>query len=375
MSNSWVEVSKKTILSNLAQYQKVVGPQVAIMPIVKSNAYGHGMIAVAKLVAPKVKWIGVVNLAEGLVLRQNGIRKRIMVLSYCQPELLEGGIKQNIELPIYDLSQARVISSIAKKIKKIARVHVKVDTGATRIGILASQASDFIKKISQLPNIKIEGIFSHFAASEENKKYTRQQLAVFNQILIQLEKSKIKIPYQHFACSAATLVEKKSHFNLIRLGLGLYGLWPSGTVKKIAQQQYPWLKLKPALSWKTNIIQVKDIPAGTKVGYGLTYTAKKRMRIAVLPVGYFEGYDRRLGNFGRVLIKGKYCPVIGRICMNLMMVDISGIKEVKVSDEVVLLGQQGKAQINAEELAEKIGTINYEVVTRINPVLTRVYLQ
>jgi len=371
MYSSWLEISKSAILHNLAQYQRIVGKKVEIMPIVKSNAYGHDMIEVAKLVAPKVNWLGVVSLGEALALRQNNIKKRIFVLSYAQARYLKEGIKQGIDLPVYDLEYAKMISKQASQLKKIAKVHIKIDTGTSRVGILPKVAVEFIKKVSLLPNLKIEGVYSHFAASEENQTFTKFQLQSFNQVLADFKKEGINIPIKHFACSAAALVEPKSHFNLIRLGLGLYGLWPSEQAKKIALTQYPWLKLKPALVWKTKVIQVKDIPAGTKVGYGCSYTAKKKMKLGVLAVGYWEGYDRHLSNQGEVLIKNKRCRVLGRVCMNLIMVDISKVRGVKAGDEVILLGKG----VPAEELAEKIGTINYEIITRINPVLPRIYLK
>jgi alanine racemase len=370
MYNSWIEISKSAILHNLAQYQRLVGKEVVVMPIIKSNAYGHGMVPVAKLLSPKVKWLGVVSLGEALELRKNKIKNRIFVLSYAQSRYLSEGIKQEIDLPVYDLAYAKIISKTTQQLKKKARIHIKIDTGASRVGVLAKEALLFIKKVKSLPNLEIVGLYSHFAASEENQIYTKFQLANFNKVLAELEKARINIPYRHFACSAAALVEPKAHFNLIRLGLGLYGLWPSPLAKRIAQRQYPWLNLKPALAWKTKISQVKEIPAGTKVGYGCTYTAKRKIKIAVLPVGYWEGYDRHLSNKGEVLIKNKKCPVVGRICMNLTMVDISKVRGVKAGDEVVLLGKG----ITAEDLAEKIVTINYEVVTRINPILERRYL-
>ncbi len=371
MYNSWVEISRSAIIHNLGQYQRLVGSEVAVMPIVKSNAYGHGMVEIAKLVAPRVKWLGVVSLGEALALRRLGIKRRIFVLSYIPQSYLKEGIKQKIDLPIYDLESAKLINAVATKLKIRARVHIKVDTGATRVGILTPQVGGFVQQLATLSNLKIEGIYSHFAASEENQKYTEFQLKRFQQVLADL---KIKIPIRHFACSAASLVEPKTHFNLIRLGLGLYGLWPSELVRKLIQKKHHWLELKPALTWKTRIIQVKDIPAKTKVGYGCSYTAKTKMRIAVIAVGYWEGYDRHLSNQGEVLIGGKRCPLVGRICMNISMIDVSKVGDVKIGQEVVLLGKQGREEITAEELAEKIGTINYEVVTRINPILERRYL-
>lgn len=371
MYQSFVEISKSAILYNLKQYQKIVGKSVEVMPIVKSNAYGHGMVEIAKIVSPKVGWIGVVSLGEALELRKNKIPKKIFVLSYCQKNLLEEGIKKKVSLPVYDLDYAKLISRTAKKIHQNALVHVKIDTGTSRVGILPSEAIDFAKKINKLPNLKIEGIFSHFAASEENKDYTKKQLDDFKEVLLNLEKAGIKIFYRHFGCSAASLVEPNSHFNMIRLGLGLYGLWPSEMAEKIALTKYPWLKLQPALTWKTKIIQVKELPKGTKVGYGCSYVAKKKIKMAVLAVGYFEGYDRHLSNLGEVVVKNKKCPVIGRVCMNLTMVDVSKVKNAKPGDEVVLLGRG----VTAEDLAKKIGTINYEVVTQINPMLPRIYLK
>ncbi|MFA6215129.1 MAG: alanine racemase [Patescibacteria group bacterium] len=371
MYNSWLEISKSAILHNLAQYQRIVGKTVEIMPIVKSNAYGHGLVEVAKIVSPKVKWLGVVSLGEALNLRQNGIKNKIFVLSYAQSRYLEPGIKQNIELPVYDLAYAKLISQKAARLRKTALIHVKIDTGASRVGVLAADAIEFILELAKLPNLKINGIYSHFAAAEENQKYSKFQLDKFNKILAELSRFKICIPYRHFVCSAATLTEDKAYFNLIRLGLGLYGLWPSKQTQKIAQKKYPWLKLIPALAWKTKVIQVKEVPAGTYVGYGCTFKTKKKTKLAVLAVGYWEGYDRHLSNIGEVIIKNKKCPVIGRVCMNLTMVDVSLVKDVKADDEVTLLG----GGVTADELADKIGTINYEVVTRVNPLLPRFYLK
>jgi len=368
MYQSFVEISRSAILHNLKQYQKIVGKSVEVMPIVKSNAYGHGMVEVAKIVSPKVKWIGVVSLGEALELRKNNIRKKIFVLSYAQSRYLEQGIKQNISLPVYDLKYAKLISKIAKKLKKNALIHIKVDTGTGRLGILPKDAFIFIKKIKEISNLKIEGIFSHFAASEENQKYTKEQLDSFNNVLEKLEEERIKIPYKHFSCSAATLVAPKAHFNMVRIGLSLYGLWPSPQAKKLALKNYPWLKLKPALVWKTKIVQVKFLPKGKKIGYGCTYTAKKKIKMAVLAVGYWEGYNRHYSNNNDVVIKNKRCPVIGRVCMNLTMVDVSKVKNVKAGDEVFLIG----GGVGADELAEKI-TINYEIVTQINPILPRIY--
>jgi len=241
MYNSWLEISKSAILHNLAQYQKIVGPKVEIMPVVKSNAYGHGMIEVAKLVSPKVKWLGVASLGEALELRKNNIRKRIFVLSYVDRKNYELGIKNKVDLPLYSLQAARAISAKAKRLRINARIHLKIDVGTTRVGVLAKDALGFIKKVKSLPNIKIVGIYSHFASSEENQSFTAQQLSAFNWVIEEARKEGIEFEFKHIGCSAATLVEPKSHFNMIRLGVSLYGLWPSAQAKKIGLKNYPWL--------------------------------------------------------------------------------------------------------------------------------------
>ena len=375
MYNSWVEVSRSSILHNLTAYQRLVGKNIEVVPILKSNAYGHGMPEIAKLVAPKVRWLGTASLGEALALRQQGIRKKLLVLSYAPYKLLAEGIRQNISLPLYDIAYAKQIHAVGQRVGKPGRVHIKIDTGATRVGARPESALDFIRQVSRLPGIKIEGLWSHFASSEDNQGYSKKQLWSFARVLQELEAYNIELPYYHFACSAATVTQPLSRFNMIRLGLSLYGLWPSNEVKKIARVKKFNLTLRPAMTWKTKIIQVKDIPNGTKIGYGGSFTAKKKMRLAVLAAGYWEGYDRKLSNTGEVLVHAQRCPVVGRVCMNIMMVDVSKIKNAKAGDEVVLLGRQGQAEINAEELAEKIGTINYEVVTRVNPLLPRVMVK
>ena len=386
MYASWVEVSRSALLYNVKQYQRLIGSNASVLPVIKSNAYGHGMLGVAKILAPKVRWLGVVNLAEALELRRVGIKKKILVLSYAQPELLGQGITQDVSLPVYTEAFARQISKMARSVGRVARLHIKIDTGTSRVGFLPGEVAGVIKRIDQLPNIAIEGVWSHFASSEENQSFTSQQLKKFSQVLARLEKEGIEIPFKHFACSAAMVTTPAAYFNLARLGLSLYGLWPSKKVELIARHRYPWLSLKPALAWKTKIIQIKDVPAGSKISYGGTATVKKKTKLAVLAVGYWEGFDRRLSSRGQVLIGGRRCPVLGRICMNLTMVDVSKVKNVKAGDEVVLVGQQacpplpsglrrGRGVVTADELAEKIGTINYEVVTRINPLLSRVYVK
>ncbi len=371
-SFSWLEINKSALIFNLKQYRRIIGPKIKLMAIIKSNAYGHGMVGVAKIIEPKVDWFGVVNLAEALELRKNKIRRPILVLSYYSKNDLKDAILKNVSLVIYNLDRAKLLSRLGKELRRTARIQIKIDTGTSRLGILGQDAGEFIRQVQKLPNLKIEGVFSHFAASEENQSYTQKQLEQFNKVLAEFETADQIL--KHFASSAATLIRKDSHYNLIRLGIALYGLWPSDQTRKDTLKKYPWFKLEPALTWKTKIIQIKNLPARTYVGYGCSYRTKRKTKLAILPIGYWEGFDRHLGNQGEVLIGGQRCPILGRICMNLTMVDATEVKNVKENNEVVLIGRQGQEEIRAEDLARKVGTINYEVVTRINPLLPRLYL-
>lgn len=372
---TWLEISASAIRHNINQFKKVVSKKTELMAVVKSNAYGHGMVEVAKIaVKTGVKWLGTVNLDEALELRKASIKTRILVFSYWHPDKLAEAVKKNITLTVYSYSAARDISAIAKKLHKIARVHFKVDTGTSRLGARTDFALALIRKISDLPNIQIEGIFSHLADSENlNQKFTNQQIDQFEKLITQLEEQGITIPINHIACSAATLLNQRSHFNLVRIGISLYGLWSvekdGARVKKLHKQ----FGLRPALSWYTTIVQVKELAAHTPVGYGCTYTTTKRTKLAIIPIGYWEGFDRRLSNCGEVLIQGKRCPVRGRICMNLTMVDVTHLPNVRAGERVTLIGRDGEAEVTSDDIAKKIGTINYEVVTRINPLLPRLY--
>jgi len=364
-----IVIDKKAIENNLKQFKKIIGRGVLLMPVVKSNAYGHGMTEIAKIcdLSPFVDRICVVNLDEAIKLINEGIKKPIMILSFYElnEQKIQIAIKNQVIFPIYLKEQIKFLEKISNKINTKVKVHLKIDTGTSRIGIMPEQTLDFIKEIKKLKHLYLEGIWSHFASSEENLEYTEKQRNVFIKTIKDLQNNNIEIPIKHFACSAATIFHKNSHFNAVRLGLSLYGLYPNEKSKKI-------IKLQSALSWSTSIIQIKTLPKGTKVGYGGTYTTKKSTRLAVLPVGYWDGLDRKLSNNGQVLIGGKKCPIIGRICMNLTMIDISKIKTANVGDSVVIIGKQKNADISVDELAKQVGTINYEIVDRINPLITRI---
>ena len=372
---TWVEISTHALRYNISQFKKILSPTVHIMAVVKSNAYGHGMYKTAQIVSlNKNIWIGTVNLDEALELRKNGIHSKILVLSFFDPMQLEKAIKQNITLTIYGLQAAKKINRAASKLGKKAVIHFKVDTGTSRLGLLPDKSVETIQKIQLLKNIKLEGIFTHFADAEnQNQKVTNNQIAVFKEVIEMLDDLGIEIPIKHCACSAATILNTASHFDLVRIGISLYGLYsiePNGTKSRRIKKR---LGLKPALAWRTKIIQIKTIPAGSSVGYGRTFKTKRAMKIALIPVGYWDGLDRRNSNNGIVIIKGQRCSIRGRICMNLTMIDVTHLKTVCTGDIVTLIGKDGKSEITVDEIAQNTKTINYEVITRINPLIPRIF--
>lgn len=370
---TWVEIKKSNIQYNLKQFRKIVGKRIKIMAIVKANAYGHGILDFAKIVCDsEVDYLGVVNLDEALYLKKSGIKIPVFILSFYElsSKKIEQALKQKIEFPIYTTEQIKFLSKIAKKINKQVNVHIKVDTGISRIGVFPEQIKDFITEIKKFSNLKINGMFTHYADSEsKDQTYTSSQTKKFKNIVNEMD-----IPLIHAGCSASTINNSATFFNLVRIGIAMYGLWPSGSTKIFAKKKMKHFNLRPALSWKTSIIQVKTLPKGSFVGYDRTVQVKQRTIIAVLPVGYWDGYDRGLSNCGQVLIQGVKCSVIGNICMNITMVNVSKLKDVKAGDEVVLLGKQANQEIKAEDIASKINTINYEIITRINQSIPRIYV-
>ncbi len=372
-SLTWVEISRKALLHNLRQFKKRVGKKTKIMAVVKSNAYGHGLLEVAQVVASKVDWLGVNSLEEGILLRQAGIDQSILVLGYTPLSSLRLVIENDLSFVVYHQKNITKANQEAKKLKKIAKIHLKLETGTNRQGIRVEKLLPLAQSCHQKEGVRIEGIYTHYANIEDtlDPSYAQEQLKKFKEAQKLLKKQSMKIPLKHTACTAATILFKETYFNLVRLGIGLYGLWPSRETKISAQEKGIKINPKPVLTWKTKIAQVKEVAQGETVGYGRTFTAGRKTKIAVLPVGYRDGYDRGLSNQGRVLLKGYSAPIIGRVCMNMVMTDVTDIPRIKAEDEVVLIGRQGREEISAEEMAQKIGTINYEVATRINPLIPR----
>ena len=368
---TWVAISKRALRHNLLTFKKIIGPKRLLMPVIKSNAYGHGLVEVAKFcdTNPLVDRLCVVNLEEALILIKAKIKKSLIILGIYETDnkKLAIAIKKNVVFPVYTHEQAIILGRIARRLKKKVSVHVKIDTGASRIGILPDNALTFVRQLRKNRHLIIEGLWSHFSSSENNAKETHRQTKLFEKVVATLEKNHIDIPIKHMAGSASTILYPASHCTAVRFGISLYGLHPDTATTSL-------VRLKPVLSWKTMVIQVKTIPKGSRISYGGIYIAKRETKLAILPIGYWDGLPRHLSNRADVLIRGKRCPIRGRICMNLTMVDVSDILDIKAGETATIIGRDKKEAITAEELAGSAGTINYEIVSRINPLIPRQFV-
>lgn len=369
---TWVEISKAALINNIEQFLKIIGPNVRFGALLKANAYGHGLIEVAKIVSDYKKerqtknefWFGVDSLEEGSGLRKAGFKEPILAMGYIPKDRLGEVAKNDLRIFVYD---TETISALAKLNQSI-KVHLKIDTGMSRLGVQENDALELAKLIKQTPNLELEGIATHLA-KEEDPEFSKRQFDIFNKVLSVLKNEGIEPLIIHTAKSAVTAIYLESHFNLVRIGGSLYGLW--GNKAEIKPEN---LNVQPVCVWKTKIAQIKKIKKGTRVSYSLTEKVERDSVVAILPVGYYDGYDRGLSGIGQVLIKEKFCKVLGRVCMNMTIVDITDVLGPKVENEVVLLGQQGGQKITAEDIAQRINTNNYEITTRINPLLPRIII-
>lgn len=369
---NWVEISKKALINNIKVIRRKIGPGILLAPCVKANAYGHGLIEISKLaISGGADWLCVNALFEAKILRQAGIKSPIYIMGYVPGNDLKEAIRLNCRLIVYNRETVVRLAKEAGPLRKKAIIHIKIETGNNRQGVLINDLLDFVGFTKKFPQIEIEGMATHFANIEDInpqsplRKFPVQQLENFKSAIRLLEKNGIRIPIRHCANSAATILYPETYFEMVRPGIAVYGLWPSEEVKISAQKKHAFLKLQPVLSWKTRIAQIKEVPAGGYIGYGCTYRAKAKMKLAILPIGYYDGYDRRFSNKSHVLIRGEPAAVRGRVCMNIIMADVTKIPRAAVEDEVTLIGKDGKREITADYLAELIGSINYELTTRI----------
>ena len=370
---TWVEVSRSALVANARTLKRAAGPKVALMAVVKSNAYGHGIPeTVSGLSQAPIDWFGVDALNEAERVRAAGTKKPVLVLGYTPMNDAARAVRQGFSLIVYNKENVARLAKVATR-RRPAKIHLKLETGTSRQGIMPEALPAFAAYLKRLPNVIVEGVSTHYANIEDttDPAYAMGQRERFESMVRQLAKSGVRPPMVHSACSAAVLLYPETHYAMVRSGIALYGLWPSKETRVSAAQRGKSPSLHPALSWKTMVAQIKELPEGAPVSYGLTERLGRRSRTAVIPVGYWDGFDRKLSSVGRVLIRGKRAKVLGRVCMNMCVVDVTDIPGVKLEDEVTLIGRQGKDAIAAEDVAAVVGTINYEIVTRINPLIPR----
>lgn len=374
---SWVEISASAYAQNLSFIRRLLGPRVEIGAVTKANAYGHGWELIAPLaMAHGAASFCVHSLDEALQLRRAGYRQDILIMGQVMRSRLPEVIDQGLTLAIFDGETGAAILDLKRPWPRPLKVHLKIESGTYRQGVCDDELRSLADTLKTAPDIDIEGAYTHFANIEDTTQhdYADGQRRRFRRALDLLADLDVRPRKLHTACSAAALLFPDTHYDMVRLGISQYGFWPSRETQLSYQLQggvSPREALRPVLSWKCHVGQVKTVPADSFIGYGCTYQATRPSRLAILPVGYSDGYDRALSNAGHVLIRGRRAPVRGRICMNLTMVDVTDIPDVTTEDEVVLLGRQGEQEIRAEDLAQITGTIHYEVMTRLRPDLPR----
>jgi len=343
--------------------KEIVGPHVDILVSLKADAYGHGAMKVARTVLHNgASMLGVATVSEATPLREAGITAPILVFGYIPLWQMREAARLGVTATLYAIEAAQALSRAALALQKTMKVHIKVDTGMSRLGIRYEQIDEIsalVREVNRLPGLELEGLYTHFAnADASDQSYTLKQLNRFQQVLEQLEKQGLCPPIVHACNSAATISLPAAYYNMVRVGVAVYGLDPSADVR------LP-VGFRAALSFKTQVAQVKIVPAGEGISYGCTYITKQPTRIAILPVGYADGFRRAPKNWGSVLIHGQEAPILGRVCMDQCMIDVTHIPQTRIGDEVVLIGRQGNAELTAETVAERLGTINYEVVSEI----------
>ncbi len=372
----WVEVDSSALIHNIRQFRALIGEKRKLLAVVKANAYGHGIVEVSRIAAASgADWLGVHSPQEGALLRQQGLTCPVLVLGYTPLDELRDALAIDLRLTVYNSETLSRLAEACRSLRKKAFVHVKVETGTYRQGVSERDFLAFVRRAQEFPELVVEGISSHFANIEDttDHSYAQLQLENFQRFLRLLGKSGLAIPLKHMSCTAAAILFPETYFDLVRVGIGLYGLWPSReTLLSCRLQNRKPLLLKPVLSWKTRVAQLKKAPPGAFIGYGCTYRTGRQTRLAVLPVGYYDGYSRRLSNSSYVLIRGRRAPLRGRVAMDFIAVDTTDIPGVEIEDEAVLIGRDGEERVTAEDLAVLEGTINYEIVTRIHPGIPRI---
>jgi alanine racemase len=378
----WAEVDLEAIAANVRELRRLTDPRAKLMAVVKADGYGHGACEVARAaLAAGAEWLGVARLHEAVRLRESGLAAPLLVLGYTPAEDAERLVELDLRQSVYSLAAAEAYAAASRRRGGKIRVHLKVDTGMGRLGLVPAalargEAGDAVgeelvrtaQDIARLPGLEVEGIFTHFAASDSaDKTHARGQLRLFLEVLARLKRDGLEFAVRHAANSAAVIDLPESHLDLVRPGIALYGLRPSDEV------DLSRIRLTPAMALKTRIVHLKEVPAGTCVSYGMTHRTSAPTVIATIPTGYADGYRRLLSSRGEMLVGGRRVPVVGRVCMDLTMLDLGAVPSARIEDEVVIFGRQGNEAITADDLARALGTINYEIVCDLTPRVMRVY--
>ncbi|MEZ4266154.1 MAG: alanine racemase [Myxococcota bacterium] len=374
--SSWCSVSSEALTHNVGIFRRRLSSGARLGIVVKANAYGHGLLESARtFVSAGADWLIVNSVDEALALRAGELEAPIYICGRVQPARAGDVVAADARCVIYDNELAGALDAAARAAGRVVPVHLKIETGNHRQGLVLRDALALGRLAAALPGLELEGVATHFADIEDttDHRFAGQQVAAFAAARQAFIEAGLAVPIVHSANSAATILFPETHGDLVRVGLAAYGLWPSPETFATAIQIHAQggdgflPELRPALSWRARVAQVKDVPTGAFVGYGRTFRATWPMRVAILPVGYHEGYDRRLSNLAHVLVKGVRAPVRGRVCMNMMMVDVTHIPDVRAGEIATLMGQDGEERVSAEQLAGWMGSINYEVVSRIHP--------
>ncbi|MCR5108672.1 MAG: alanine racemase [Lachnospiraceae bacterium] len=367
----FAEISLDAVRENIKNMHSMTDENTKMIIVIKANGYGHGALKIAEGLenTDYVFGYATATAEEAFNLRDNGVKKAILILGYTFPDNYTEMIEEDIRPTVFKSETAIQLNETAKRLNKKAKIHIKVDTGMSRIGFTCDEEGlKNIEEINKLPNIDIEGIFTHFArADERNKDNVKEQLSKFLGFVKKCEERGISIKYKHASNSAGILELKEANLDIVRAGITVYGLWPSEEMDRSR------IKLIPAMKIKSSVVYIKILPAGIPISYGGTYITDKDTRVATIPVGYADGYPRSLSNKGYVLIRGKRAPILGRVCMDQMMVDVTDIPEAKEYDEVILLGAMGDESITAEDIGKLSGRFNYEFVCDISERVPRVY--
>ncbi|MBQ3045030.1 MAG: alanine racemase [Clostridia bacterium] len=367
---SFARIDLSAVKNNFDALANLLQPGVKTMAIVKANAYGHGAVRVAKALENRADYFAVADIQEALELRENGINNPILILSYTSTYHYEELIENSIIPTVYNYADAVKLSQTAVEMSKKAVIHIAVDTGMNRIGFKDNEESaDIVKKISELPNIEIEGIFTHFACADcMDKSFVAVQKQRFDDFISSLEERGLCIPVKH-CCNSAATIDCDSHYDMVRMGIALYGLYPSDEVMRDK------VELEPAMEVVSRIIHIKDVEAGEGIGYGHAYVTPEKRKIATVCIGYADGYNRAFSNKGVVLVSGKRAKVVGRVCMDQIMIDITGIDGANVGDQVIIMGRQKGERLTAEELGEMCGSFNYEMICTFMPRVNKIYYE